>query len=123
MESPNKEGKNNPVPVTVRDLARRHTLLAVRQLAHNVKHGRTGSVQNQAAAILLAYGWGRPPQSVQFEAPEGASLAAVVIEAYSHGSKLLDNDFEVELVSGRIVRDKEPVEALPAPRRRQYLED
>src|SRR4051794_36067699 len=48
----------------LQDLARTHTEMAIRTLAHVARKGKNESARITAASMLLDRGYGRPPQSV-----------------------------------------------------------
>jgi hypothetical protein len=70
---------------TITELARKHTPLAIKQLAKIAKEGESEAAIVAAATALLDRGWGRPRQAVDLtvedvpgaaEALEAARLAA-----------------------------------------------
>jgi hypothetical protein len=54
------------VAKTVQELARRHTILAIKTLADICRKGEREASRVAAAATLLDRGYGRPPQAIDF---------------------------------------------------------
>ncbi|MFO1098237.1 MAG: hypothetical protein U1E81_08165 [Xanthobacteraceae bacterium] len=63
-QSGNPGGRRSKLPPEVRDLARRHTAASVAVLAANLK-SKVPAVRNQAAAVLLDRGWGKPVTPIE----------------------------------------------------------
>jgi hypothetical protein len=58
------EGGRPRVVKPLQDLARTHTAMAIRVLAHVARKGKNESARIMAASMLLDRGFGKPPQAV-----------------------------------------------------------
>jgi hypothetical protein len=58
----------------VAELARTHSLPAIRKLAYLMEHAKQEALQFAAAVALLDRAWGRPPQAVQVSAQHTAQV-------------------------------------------------
>ena len=58
----------------VAELARTHSLPAIRKLAYLMEHAKQETLQFAAAVALLDRAWGRPPQAVQVSAQHTAQV-------------------------------------------------
>jgi hypothetical protein len=61
-------GSRPAVVKPLQELARTHTAMAIRTLAHVAKKGKNESARITAASMLLDRGYGRPPQSIDIRA-------------------------------------------------------
>lgn len=82
--------KKDQDEITIREMARRHTMTALRTLLHQCLYGKKEQAKISAAMGLLAYGWGRPPQALQHEISANGGLLTSLLEAHSHASELID---------------------------------
>jgi len=64
------------VHLSLSEIAREHTIESVNTLLAVMKEG-ANSDRNQAAKLMLEFGWGKPKQSLELEGPGGGPIRTV----------------------------------------------